>query len=114
MAEYFPEDENGDVLRRMERNGDDLSVPRDINFSVVFSSEEKAENFADFVRQRGLKASVENINCVQEAPWDVIVTKHMRPTHKAISDFEEELDHISASLGGRNDGWGCFSQPALH
>src|ERR1700761_2110767 len=109
MAEYFPEDENGDVLRRMERNGDDLSIPRDINFSVVFASREKAESFAALIHQRGLKISVENSNCVQEAPWDVTVTKHMQPTYKAIKDFEEELDHISTSLGGRNDGWGCFS-----
>ena len=113
MTEWFP-DENGDVLRRMERNGDDLSVPRDINFSVVFASQQDAESFAACVRQRGLAASVERSDCVLELPWDVTVTKHMVPTHKAITDIEAVFADISSALGGSNDGWGCFSQPVLH
>ena len=31
----FPDDENGDVLRRMAANGDDLTRPRNIDFTVV-------------------------------------------------------------------------------
>jgi hypothetical protein len=30
----FPNDENGDVLRRMHRDGDDLTKARDIEFTV--------------------------------------------------------------------------------
>jgi hypothetical protein len=31
----FPKDENGDVLRRMQADGDDLSKARDIDFTVT-------------------------------------------------------------------------------
>jgi hypothetical protein len=34
----YPNDANGDSLRRMEAEGDDLSRPRNINFTVVFSN----------------------------------------------------------------------------
>ena len=47
MASEFPDDENGDVLRRMLRNGDDCTKPRDIDFSVVFPSDSAAVKFAD-------------------------------------------------------------------
>lgn len=46
MPDYFPDDENGDVLRRMERNGDDLNISRNIDFSVVFPSEAEGDEFA--------------------------------------------------------------------
>lgn len=32
----YPNDPNGDVLRRMEAEGDNLTKPRDIDFTVVF------------------------------------------------------------------------------
>ena len=111
MAHDFPDDENGDVLRRMKRNGDDLKISRDINFSVVFPSVGEAQDVVACVRQLGLKTSVEKSGCVPEAPWDVTVTKHMTPTHEDITEFEEVLDDMSNPFGGRNDGWGCISQP---
>lgn len=33
----FPNDANGDVLRRMEAQGDDLSRPRNVDFTVIFA-----------------------------------------------------------------------------
>jgi hypothetical protein len=42
----YPNDANGDALRRMEAQGDDLSRPRNIDFSVVFSDKNSADEFA--------------------------------------------------------------------
>ncbi|HLJ25434.1 MAG TPA: ribonuclease E inhibitor RraB [Candidatus Angelobacter sp.] len=33
----YPNDSNGDALRRMEAQGDDLTIPRDIDFTVAFA-----------------------------------------------------------------------------
>jgi hypothetical protein len=35
----FPNDENGDVPWRMLEGGDNLSKPREIDFSVIFPTE---------------------------------------------------------------------------
>ncbi len=40
----FPNDENGDVLRRMQADGDDLAKPRGIEFQFVFPTEQKAQD----------------------------------------------------------------------
>ncbi len=45
----FPDDENGDVLRLMQANGDDLDAPRDINFAFLFETQSEAERFAAVV-----------------------------------------------------------------
>jgi len=38
------------------------------------------------------------------------ITKHMLPSHEAITAFENELEGLAGGFGGRNDGWGCFAQ----
>lgn len=106
----FPDDENGNVLRRMQANGDDLSKARSIDFTIVFPNENSASECARHFSQLGYHATLENTSCAEGLPWDVVVVKHMLPTHSGITTFEGELDSIAKPLGGRNDGWGCFEQ----
>jgi len=106
----FPNDENGDVLRRLVSSGDDLSKPRDIDFVVVFREEDSAQAFADQIRQLGYQVVVVRTDTAKGLPWDARVVRHMVPDHAAITGFEEQLEALAAPLGGRNDGWGCLSQ----
>ena len=106
----FPDDENGDVLRRMQENGDDLSKARDLDFTVVFPTEHAAKSFADLMSGRGCTTSIEMTCCVPELPWDVCVVTHMVPSHVGICEFEALLSHEAHPFGGRNDGWGCVQQ----
>ncbi len=106
----FPNDENGDVLRRMQRSGDDLSKPRDIDFNVVLPDKAAAQQFGNHFDALGYRVSAERSGTVVALPWDVVVVKHMLPTHAGITQFEALLGSVAAPLGGRNDGWGCFEQ----
>jgi Regulator of ribonuclease activity B len=114
VCDNFPDDENGEVLRRMQGDGDDFTKSRDIDFSVVFPSESAAEEFADQFRRSGLKVAVQEWEGERELPWDVTVTRYMLPTHAGITEVEEKLEDVAAPLGGRNDGWGCLRQPVQH
>ena len=107
----YPDDENGDVLRRLEAGGDDLTRPREVDFNVVSPAGNVAEQFADHFRVLGYVVSVELGQVVEDFPWEVVVKKHMVPSHNEIGSFEEALQSIASPLGGRNDGWGCFSEP---
>lgn len=103
----FPNDENGDVLRRMQANGDDLSKPRDIEFEFVFATEQKAKDFAGQVRTaHGLKAEPSRYE--ERKMWQTEVTKHMLPTHQDITAMEQMLTRQAQAYGGKADGWGCF------
>jgi hypothetical protein len=105
----YPDDANGDALRRMEAKGDDLSRPRDIEFTVVFPNENTAKQFADHVCSLGCAASAELTGTVEDCPWDVIVAKRMVPSHEEICAFENWLQDVADTFGGHNDGWGCLS-----
>ena len=104
-----PDDENGDVLRRMEAAGDTLTIPRDIDFAVIFREQANAEQFVRQCEQKGFKTTVEDTG-VGEYPIDVIVVNHTVPTHEAITSFEVSLQQVADTLDGYNDGWGCVRQ----
>lgn len=108
----LPEDENGDLLRRLIDGGDDLSRPRDIDFTVVFPDEVCASAFAEKIlgESNELRVNVERTNVVPGLPWDVKVSKFMMPDHREITELENYLCKVSVKFGGRNDGWGCFGQ----
>jgi hypothetical protein len=101
---------NSDALERIKANGDDLTRPRDVNFTVVFPNESTAQKFAQHFRGLGHQASVEFSRTVDELPWDVVVVKHMALSQEDIERFEDTLQGIASGLSGRNDGWGCFSE----
>jgi Regulator of ribonuclease activity B len=102
----FPEDENGDVLRRMASHGDNLLAPRNIDFEHIFSSNEAA---LAFTAQAVNRTDTVSVNWYEgRSSWNVRVTRHMVPTHKNISDLELSLDNTARQFGGKADGWGCM------
>jgi hypothetical protein len=105
----FPDDATGDVLRRMEAKGDNLSRPRDIDFTVVFPDEDSAQQFAHRFSDLGYAAFVSLTETAEGLPWDVRVVKQMAPRYEDIVAFQDSLQNVADSLGGQNDGWGCFS-----
>jgi regulator of RNase E activity RraB len=107
---HFPDDENGEVLRRMHESGDDLSKPRNIDFTVVLPSKEAAQAVGDHFHKLGYEVSAERTGTVPDLPWDLVVVRHMKPEHSEITKFEEALAVLAKEHGGRNDGWGCYEQ----
>jgi hypothetical protein len=82
----FPDDENGAVLKGMHDGGDDLSRPRQIDFTVVFPGELQAQEFAGVFRRRSFEVSLKRSDVVPELPWDVTISSVMVPDHQAITD----------------------------
>ena len=102
----IPDDENGDVLRAMLEDGDDLTIPREIDFLLVFGEEAAARAFADAAN--GLPDLVVSLPDVDdEGIWQVVASRHMAPKHADITRLERELTVLAESFGGYPDGWEC-------
>lgn len=84
----FPNNENGDVLWRMAKNGDNLAKAREIDFSVIFPTEDAALEFAVQLLRNDLKVSFSEYEGNKELPWQVQVHPFMEPTHANITGFE--------------------------
>lgn len=106
----FPDDENGNILWGMAKDGDKLQVPREVNFSVVFPSEQSAMTFAVHLLRNGQKVSCSEYDGKKGFSWQVEAHPVMAATYENISGYEQLLGDDAKSLGGINDGWGCFSQ----
>jgi hypothetical protein len=108
--EQFPDDENGDILFNMAEDGDNLSKEREVDFSVIFPTEDAAIKFAVYLLRKEQKVSFSPYEEHNELPWQVQAHPVMIPTHENISGYENQLGEDAAVFGGRNDGWGCFAQ----
>ena len=104
--QLIPDDETGEVLRRMLDDGIDLSQPREIGFHCVFGEQAQAEAFAARAAQLdGVR--VEPPEADEEGIWDVVVVRDMKPEHDAITAMERKLAALAGEHGGFPDGWGC-------
>ena len=103
----IPSDENGHVLRRMVEHGDDLTVPRPIDFEHVLPNSRAAEEMARRARDLGFEARVLRRGLLSRGR-DVTCTREMLPTHAAITETERALAAVARELGGHEDGWGCL------
>lgn len=109
MDDIFPDDQTGDALRHIKEQGDDLSVPRDVDFSVVFPDEYSAQCFIEIVKPHFKKMRYSKTETSQPVTWDVTATRFMSLYHQDITQTEQFLEDAAADFGGENDGWGCFN-----
>jgi hypothetical protein len=103
----FPNDENGDVFRRMIQNGDDISQPHMMDFCHIFPERRQALAFADLVDGRDLEVCISYYK--ERDTWQVIVKRYMIPTYKDVAALELSLGSQAESVGGEADGWGCMT-----
>jgi hypothetical protein len=97
-APQFPDDENGDVLRQMYDDGDDLTQPRMMDFCFAFLERRQALGFAEIVDDRDLEVCISYYE--EREMWQVIVHRHMIPTHQDITAMEARL-YSSCGVRGR-------------
>lgn len=106
-ALMIPDDENGQVLRRMLEEGDDLDQPREIEFFHVFAGEADARAFAAAAASLpDLAVGAPEVD--DEGIWELCATRVMAPSHAAITALEETLAQLAAEHRGYPDGWGCL------
>ena len=115
MPEY-PNDSDGDALRRVAADGSDLSQPMEVDFMVDVHSAESGDRIAAAAQELGYRSKgVENSSEDDDGEdddlpgrWTVTCTKHMIVTYRSVVDAQAELDRIGEPFGGRCDGWGTF------
>jgi len=103
----FPDDENGDILYGIWKDGGDLDTPRQVDFSLVFPTREQANTFAQ--QLSGRKGEVEVSYFEAKSCWDLRFSPTLIPSWQKISEMEAWLGETAEKLEGRNDGWGFFA-----
>lgn len=107
--EQFPEDENGEVLWQMQKDGDDLTEAHEIEFSIAFTAEENADRCALFLLKEEQKISLFQDEESDRLEWVITIYVYLEPVYEDIVDLEQWFTKIAADFQGEYDGWGCMA-----
>jgi hypothetical protein len=103
----YPNDDDGDALRGVLRNGSDMTRPMFIDFQVAVPSEEAAKSLAEIAKKIGYVVAIyDSPEC--RLPWTCQCSTRMLATYSGVLAIQAELARLSAPLGGFPDGWGTF------
>ena len=98
-----------DVLHALNKQGDDFSKFRQVDFRLRSPSQEKAELVAGFVNDfRYGDASAVEYN----GAWTVQVVIHMPVQQSIIASVAGFMTCVAELYGLEFDGWGCVAQTA--
>ncbi len=107
MADGFPNDADGDALRRVLSDGSDMSRPMYVDFHVSVPDEASAKALAAVTLKLGYRVSV--YDSPKFSPlWTCQCSTRMLVTYESVIAIQQELGEISAEFGGHPDGWGTF------
>jgi hypothetical protein len=106
MAHSYPNDADGDALRKVASNGADMSKPMVIDFSVAAPNQDVARRVAELVVAHGFQPSISADE--QGGGWSVYCSKSMRATYDGVLEAQRCLNELLRPIGAICDGWGTF------
>ena len=109
MTTDYPNDADGDALRRLVATGNDMSKPMDIDFQIAAPDEATAKRVADDAAKLGYRIRIHFYDKEgTRDPWTCDCTRTMLAEYDAIIAVQAELNAIARPPGAYTDGWGTF------
>jgi hypothetical protein len=102
----YPNDPDGDSLRRVRDAGSDMSLPMTIDFSIDVPSESAARAVATLVSTHGFDPSISDNE--GRGSWSVYCSKTMLATYDSVVAVRAQLNELAKPQGGTCDSWGTF------
>ena len=106
--------QNRKVLMQLEKNGDKMEVPREIDHFFYFKEATQQQAFAKEAETKGFKVRFNDDEFVEdrkaegkEYPYMVEATREDSPLD--IDDIVWDLLELASPFEGEYDGWGCVN-----
>ena len=106
--------QNRKVLMQLEKNGDKMEVPREIDHFIYFKEAAQQQAFAKEAEAKGFKVRFNDDEFVEdrkaegkEYPYMVEATREDSPLD--IDDIVWNLLELASPFEGNYDGWGCVN-----
>ena len=106
--------QNRKVLMQLEKNGDKMEVPREIDHFFYFKEAAQQQAFAKEAEAKGFKVRFNDDEFVEdrkaegkEYPYMVEATREDSPLD--INDIVWDLLELASPFEGNYDGWGCVN-----
>jgi hypothetical protein len=102
----FPNDENGEALKSLYKEGLDFKKTHSVEFFIAVPDKKSGELLVDVLKAEGFHCFLEQDDETDE--WSCCTSKNMLLDYNTIVDIQNRLDELSKPHGGFSDGWGVF------
>jgi hypothetical protein len=101
----FPNDADGDALRKIRDSGSDMSKPHVLDFYLCFADENMARFVATILPS---PVTIDEISKEDDGRWTCFCKATLIPTYDAIVSVDRILEELCQEHGGDYEGWGTF------
>lgn len=106
LVPEYPNDSDGNALRRVAEEGSDMSQPMTVDFNVLVPDERAGQEVAAAAEANGFRPSLERDE--ESGYWTCYCSKEMIATYEAVIEAQRILSQVSGAFGGQVDGWGTY------
>lgn len=106
LPKKFPNDEDGQVLKMLYKQGVDFKEQQNVDFSVAVPDKKSGEAVLTILRTDGFDCELEQDDETDE--WTCYCFIKMLLNYEDIIDIQKRLDELSKPHGGYADGWGVM------
>lgn len=105
----YPDDADGDALRRVADSGIDMTKPMTLDFFIAVPNSKVGAIVASRATSQGYETSVERDS--ENGEWTCYCTRRLIPTYDAVVGAQDELLKLAADLDGCVvEGWGTLGE----
>jgi hypothetical protein len=98
-----------ELLRKLDSQGDQFRIFRDVEFLLIAPTAEKANLVASFINE--YQYGVATPQDLETSP-SILVVVHMPIEQHILHSVSGFMVCVSQLFGLEYDGWGCVGQPA--
>ena len=106
-TELFPNDDIGNALWSLVEQGADLSQECEVEFSVIFATQEQALKFGHLLLENNQKLSFSPYQGDEAYPWEITAYPYMPLSYENIAAYQSLLVQHCGAFAGKYDGWYC-------
>lgn len=107
----WPDDADGDALRRFEADGDDLAAPRPIDFNVDFETWPPSAEALALLQERYPR--LERVEPEDGAGGYVVLKVTAPLSYEFVVGMQREVTLSMARFGGVCESWGAMNSGAV-
>ena len=102
----FPNDEDGQALKMLYKQGVDFKEPQNIDFVVAVPDKKNGKAVLETLRSHGFNCELEQDEETEE--WTCYCFITMLLNYEEIIDIQKRFDELSKPYDGYTEGWGLM------
>lgn len=111
-TDHWPDDADGDVLRRMVEDGFNFNEEVDIDFNIDFEKWPPCEEVLEVLHAQFPRMEIYSPDAHGSGYVQIVITAVV--TYDLVMFMQASVSEMVAKFGGVCDSWGMMQSPPIH